>query len=136
MTAKLNERPTQNTRAYDFYLSGDVYLKRRQADVAIRQFERAIEEDPKFAIAWAALSRAHTRAYSGMVLAAIDGQHLEKARDAAETAFELVPNLPEAHFAMGYFYMYGTREHERSLAELAKAARDMPGSSDVQADNC
>ena len=61
MTARLNEQPTQNTRAYDFYLSGDVYLKRLQADVAIRQFERAIEEDPMFAVAWAALSRAHSR---------------------------------------------------------------------------
>ena len=63
MTAKLHERPTQNTRAYDFYLSGDVYLKRLQLDVAIQQFERAIEEDPMFAVAWVALSRTHTRAY-------------------------------------------------------------------------
>jgi TolB-like protein len=131
MTAKLNEQPTQNTRAYEFYLSGDQYLKRRQADVAARQFERAIEEDPNFALAWAALSRAHTEMFwyeTGMNFR----QRLEMARDAAETAFELVPNLPEAHFAMGYYYMYGTREHERSLEELAKAARDMPGSSDVQ----
>ena len=131
MTARLDERPTQSTRAYDFYLSGEVYLKRRQADVAIRQFERAIEEDPMFAVAWAALSRAHSRAYWGG-FTRIDGQHLEKARDAAATAFELVPNLPEAHFAMGYFYMYVTREHEKSLAALAIAARDMPGSSNLQ----
>jgi TolB-like protein len=128
MTAKLNERPTQNTRAYDFYLSGEVYFKQLQLDVAIRQFERAIEEDPMFAVAWAALSRAHTDIFwrSNYV------QHLEKARDAAATAFELVPDLPEAHFAMGYFYMYVTREHEKSLAELSLAARDMPGSSDLQ----
>jgi tetratricopeptide (TPR) repeat protein len=33
---------------------------------------------------------------------------------------------------MGYFYMYGTREHAKSLAALALAARDMPGSSEVQ----
>ena len=131
MTAKLNERPTQNTRAYDFYLSGDVYLKRLQADVAIQQFGRAIEEDPTFALAWAGLSRAHSRAYWDGFSAAYE-QHLEKARDAAATAFELVPDLPEAHFALGYFYMYVTREHEKSLAELALAARDMPGSSDVQ----
>jgi len=131
MTARLNEQPTQNTRAYEFYLSGDAYLKRLQADVAIRQFGRAIEEDPKFAVAWAALSRAHSRTY-WRGLDRIDGQHLEKARDAAATAFELVPNLPEAHFAIGFFYMYVTREHEKSLAELAIAARDMPGSSDVQ----
>jgi len=131
MTAKLNERPTQNTRAYDFYLSGDVYLKRLQLDVAIQQFERAIEEDPMFAVAWAALSRAHTRAYwEGRNR--IDAQHLEKARDAVATAFELVPDLPQAHFALGYFYMYVTREHGKSLAALALAARDMPGSSEVQ----
>jgi TolB-like protein len=131
MTAKLNEQPTQNTRAYEFYLSGEVYLKRWQADVAVQQFGRAIEEDPKFAQAWAALSRAHSRAYWDG-LDGIDGQHLEKARDAVVRAFELVPDLPEAHFAMGYFYMYVTREHEKSLDELAIAARGMPGSSDVQ----
>lgn len=131
LTAKLNERPTQSTRAYDFYLSGDVYLKRRQPEVAVGQFGKAIEEDPTFALAWAALSRAHTRLYWNGVDRA-DGQHLEKARDAAATAFELVPNLPEAHFAMGDFYMYVTREHEKSLASLAIAARGKPGSSDVQ----
>jgi len=131
LTAKLNDQPTQNTRAYEFYLSGDVYLKRRQADVAVRQFRRAIEEDPKFALAWAAVSRAHTDLY-WYGIDRIDGQHLEKARDAAARAFELVPDLPEAHFAMGYFYMYATREHEKSLAELTIAARGMPGSSDVQ----
>jgi TolB-like protein/Flp pilus assembly protein TadD len=131
LTARLNERPTKSTRAYDFYLSGEVYLKRWQAGVAIQQFGRAVEEDPMFAQAWAALSRAHSRAYWDGI-SRIDGQHLEKARDAVATAFELVPNLPEAHFALGYFYMYVTREHERSLAELALAARDMPGSSDVQ----
>ena len=131
MTAKLNERPTQNTRAYDFYMSGEVYLKRLQLDVATQQFERAIEEDPKFSLAWAALSRAHTRAFwEGRD--GIDEQHLEKARDAASRAFELVPDLPEAHFAMGYFYMYVTREYEKSLAALVEAARDMPGSSEVQ----
>jgi TolB-like protein len=131
MTAKLDERPTQNTRAYEFYLSGEVYLKRRQSQVAVRQFERAIEEDPEFAVAWAALSRAHTDIFWNGVDRNWE-QHLAKARDTAETAFELVPNLPEAHFAMGYFYMYGTREHEKSLAELAIAARGLPGSSDVQ----
>jgi tetratricopeptide (TPR) repeat protein len=44
----------------------------------------------------------------------------------------LVPGLPEAHFARGFFYMYVTREHEKSLAELGIAERGMPGSSDVQ----
>jgi TolB-like protein/Flp pilus assembly protein TadD len=131
ITAKLNGRPTQNTRAYDFYLSGDMYLKRLQADVAIQQFGRAIEEDPMFALAWAGLSRAHSRAHWDEITS-VGGQHLEKARDATATAFELVPDLPEAHFALGYFYMYVTREHEKSLKELTLAARDMPGSSDLQ----
>jgi TolB-like protein len=129
LTARLKERPTQSTRAYDFYLSGEGYLKRLQADVAIQQFGRAVEEDPMFALAWAALSRAHSRAYWDEIGRL--GEHLEKARDAAETAFELIPGLPEAHFALGYFYMYVTREHEKSLTELALAARAMPGSSDL-----
>jgi TolB-like protein/Flp pilus assembly protein TadD len=132
MSERLNERPTQNTRAFDFYLSGDQYLKRRQAELAARQFERAIGEDPEFALAFAALSRAHTDMYWYEIGGVDFWQHLDKAKDAAATAFELVPDLPEAHFAMGYFYMYVTREHEKSLAALAIAARGMPGSSDVQ----
>jgi TolB-like protein/Flp pilus assembly protein TadD len=131
MTARMDERPTQSTRAYDFYLSGEQYLRRLQADVAIRQFGRAVEEDPKFAVAWAALSRAHSRAYWDEV-SIVDGRHIENARNAAATAFELVPGLPEAHFALGYFYMFVTREHAKSLAELAIAEHGMPGSSDVQ----
>ena len=100
MTARLDERPTQNTRAYDFYLSGTGYLKEVQLELAKQQFEKAIEEDPKFALAWAALSRTHTLLY-WFAVDKITGQHLEKARDAAATAFELVPKLPEAHQAMG-----------------------------------
>ena len=131
MAARLDERPTQNTRAFDFYLSGDQYLKRRQSDVAIRQFRLAVEEDPNFAQAWAALSRAHSQAFWDEV-DRIDGNHIENAREAIATAFELTPGLPEAHFARGFFYMYVTREHDKSLEELAIAERGMPGSSDVQ----
>ena len=131
MTARMAERPTQSTRAYDFYLSGEEYLRRRQADVAVQQFGRAVEEDPNFAIAWAALSRAHSSVYWDEVTSDYV-EHVENARDAAATAFELAPELPEAHFALGYFYMFVTREHEKSLAELAIAERGMPGSSDVQ----
>ena len=131
MTSRLAERPTDSTRAYDFYLSGEEYLRRRQPDVALQQFRRAVEEDPTFSIAWAALSRAHSRAYwSGFDR--VNGRHIENARDAAATAFALAPGLPEAHFAMGYFHMYATREHAKSLAQLAIAERDIPGSSSLQ----
>ena len=131
MSARLDQRPTQSVRAFDLYLSGEEYLRRRQSGEAIGLLRRAVEEDPDFAHAWAALSRAHSRAFWDEI-DRTGGNHIENARNAAATAFELVPGLPEAHFARGFFYMYVTREHDKSLAELAIAERGMPGSSDVQ----
>ncbi len=60
-----------------------------------------------------------------------NGTSLESARFAAATAFELVPNLPEAHLAMGDYYLYGFRDYDNALEELAIAQRDMPGSVSV-----
>ena len=90
--------PTENTRAYDFYLSGNDYILRHDREnsvpLAAQQYERAVQEDPEFALGWTALSRAHSAMYFN-VLDETDTR-LELAREAFETAFQISPSLPEA----------------------------------------
>jgi TolB-like protein/Tfp pilus assembly protein PilF len=129
LTAQLNEQPTQSTRAYDFFLSGNDLRRRGRNDLALKQFERAVEEDPTFAYAWAALSRTHTRKYWSMEDE--NGTQLKDAIDAADKAFDLVPDLPEAHLAMGDYYLFGFRDFDNALNHLVIAERGMPGSVDV-----
>src|SRR5690349_11273250 len=56
-------RHTENLRAYGLYLRGRFELNRRTQDgisAGIRYFEQAIAEDPRFALAYAGLSDAHS----------------------------------------------------------------------------
>jgi TolB-like protein len=130
---RLNEVPTDSTRAYNFYLSGNDYFHRPDDTVfmrtAVEQYERAVDADPEFALAWAALSRAHGL----MHWYALDPSEsrLVTARNAVDRAFELEPDLPEAHLALGQHYYHGFRDYDSALAEFELAERGMPGASEL-----
>ena len=131
--ARLNELPTENTRAYDFYLSGNDYYNRPDDEtympLAVEQYQRAVDEDPDFALAWAALSRAHgLMRWYGLD---ISESRLELAREAVETAIRLAPGLPEAHLALGQYHYQGFRDYDRALAEYAIAEQGIRGSADL-----
>src|SRR5207244_2186813 len=53
-------------------------------------------------------------------------QRRDKARDAANEALRLQPDLPEAHLALGFSYYYGDRDYGRALAEFEIAKRGLP----------
>lgn len=131
--ARLNERPTQSTRAYDFYLSGLQYLqdsdRLTRTPLAILQFERAIAEDPAFALAYARLSQAH----SVMYFYGYDRMELRLASvlETVQQAIALNPDLPEAHLAMAYYYYRGTKNWDEALKELAIAERGMPNDPEI-----
>lgn len=132
-SARLAEVPTQNLSAYNFYLSGNDYIRRPDNltaySLAAQQYRRALDEDPDFALAWAALARAH----SGVYFFRVDpsDSRREAAREAIERAFMLDPELPEAHLAMGYYRYHVFRDYPAALEEFAIAAAGMPGNSTV-----
>jgi adenylate cyclase len=94
---------TKNVEAHEAYLQGRFFLNRhseKETDQARAAFERAVELDPKFALAWAGLAQTHVWDCN---YATEGGQkefndHLAAARDAVERAFALEPDLPEALF--------------------------------------
>ncbi|NDP42462.1 MAG: TIR domain-containing protein [Aromatoleum sp.] len=88
--------------AFQLYLQGKFFGERTtQADTdkAIGLFQRALAIDPDFALAWAGLSRVH-QTQAGFGFAQID-KGFESAREAAQHALQLAPDLAEAHIELG-----------------------------------
>jgi TolB-like protein/lipoprotein NlpI len=92
-----------NSEAYDLYLRSVPYygLERREAnDHAIELLEKAVELDPQFAAAYAALGTGYrVRAFSVEVN---DPKWGEKANAAITKALSLDPNLAEGYVSRGY----------------------------------
>ncbi len=92
---------TTNPEAYQLYLQGRYYAARfseKNMGDALGYFQGAVKVDPNFALAWAGLSKAHVWFCE---FASEQGQagfndHLVSAREAAEHALAIEPNLPEA----------------------------------------
>jgi len=91
-----------NPEAFQLYLQGKFFGERItqvDTDKAIELFQRALAIDPNFALAWAGLSRVH-QLQAGYGFAPID-EGYERARDAAQHALRLAPDLVEAHIELG-----------------------------------
>jgi adenylate cyclase len=103
---QLAKRPTENLKAFQYYMQGRTAMQRRtSADMltAVRHYEKALEEDPNYALAYAGLADAYANSgYYGSV-APVEGRR--KAEEAAHKALALDPNLPEAHASLGLVYI-------------------------------
>jgi TolB-like protein/tetratricopeptide (TPR) repeat protein len=93
---------SDNSEAFQLYLQGKFYGERvTQADTdkAIDLYKRALAIDPDFALAWTGLSYIH-QLQAGYGFAPIN-EGYERARDAAQRALRLAPDLAEGHIALG-----------------------------------
>ena len=123
----IEAKPTENMEAYQAYLLGFQYLsslEERPVRLAVEMFERAVRLDPEFAVALAALSRAHSSLYH--LRYDFSPERLKQANVFAERALELQPDLPEAHLALCYYYYWGHRDYDRALEQFAVAAERRP----------
>jgi len=105
----ITAKPTDNPEAYDAYLRGLAYTLKSGANTPVnalaaqKYLKEAVRLDPKFALAWALLSYTDARGYRSLNLQPTIALR-EEARQAAETAFTLQPNLGEAVLAKGYYH--------------------------------
>src|SRR5437773_1238296 len=96
-------KPTDNTEAYDAYLRGLAYTLKTGGTPANflgaqKSLREAVRLDPKFALSWALLSYVDALGYLIRALQPTVALR-EEARQAAETALTLQPNLGEAVLA-------------------------------------
>ena len=105
-TRALTQKPTENLKAFQYYMQGRASTQRRTRDdllAAIRYYQKAIEEDPNYALAYAGLADAYgTLGFYGYI-APIEARR--KQEEGGRKALALDENLAEAHAALGAAYM-------------------------------
>ncbi len=131
--AELDRVPTQSEAALQAFYTGNEFARqpneRTNMPFAIEAYERAIEEDPNFAIAWAALARAHVQMYR--MGGDRSAERASSATRALDRAQALAPDAPETHVALSQYEVFVTENYEAAIAEIEEALRRFPGSADV-----
>src|SRR6266702_5466998 len=130
-------KPTDNPEAYDAYLRGLAYNVQTtytpaNALGAQKYLREAVRLDPKFALAWALLSIADSRGYITQSLEPTVALR-EEARQAAETALALQPNLGEALLATGNYYHACLKDYDTAVGYFEQARQFLPNSSQIPA---
>lgn len=123
--AAIENRPTKDMLAYDLYLRARESFFQANFWNAIQLLEAAIARDPRFALAYCLMAEAHLYIYRFMDDTIPN--RLAKAKEAAETALRLAPDLAESHLAQAQYYYYGLRDYEKAQRELATAAPSPTG---------
>jgi TolB-like protein/class 3 adenylate cyclase/Tfp pilus assembly protein PilF len=127
-------KPTDNTEAYDAYLRGLAYtvkgLNPANSLGAQKNLREAVRLDPKFALAWALLSNADAAGYVALSLQPTLALR-EEARQAAETALTLQPNLGEAILAKGYYHYACLKDYDTAERYFEQARPLLPNNSRI-----
>jgi tetratricopeptide (TPR) repeat protein len=132
--AAMTERPTADLQAYALYSEAKTIFgwgnwagadKELARKVAL--LEKAIRRDSKFALAYCALAEAHDNLY----WLTDDRKHLELAKNAADTALRLRPDLGQPHLELArYYYTAGNAgDFDHAYEELTIARRTLPNDS-------
>jgi len=131
--AQIERKPTQNGEAYLAFIQAHNLFVTGVEDIEkLKQSEqlyaRALELDPKFALALARYSQLES-----WILHTFDPtpERRKKARALAEHALQLQLDLPEAHLAMGFSQYYGDNDFEGALKEFEIAQRGLPNEAEA-----
>jgi TolB-like protein/tetratricopeptide (TPR) repeat protein len=119
---KLKKRPTGNIEAYQTYLKGrHAWEKRGARDLqqAIEYFQKAIELDPSFALAYSGLAGVYAVLPSYNQMAPADAS--ERVKAAARKALEIDEGIAPAHAALGLALSHYDREFAPAEAAYRRA---------------
>jgi TolB-like protein/lipoprotein NlpI len=118
----LKKRFTENTGAYQLYLQGRFFWNKRSEDglkTAIKYFEQAIENDPRYALAWAGIADSYSLLGE---FGNIPRKELyPKARAAVNKALEIDNRLAEVHTSLASILMLGEWDWVNSAKEFKLA---------------
>src|SRR5438067_3683577 len=130
--SRMERSPTENGKAYLAFVQAhnlqntvEDFGKLKQSE---QLYARAIELDPKFALALARYSQLESWIVHTFERTT---ERREKARALAQRALQLQPDLPEAHLAMGFSLYYGDNDFEGALKEFEIAQRDLPNEAEA-----
>jgi eukaryotic-like serine/threonine-protein kinase len=130
--ARIDRKPTENSEAYLAFVHArnlqSAYEDFGKLKESEQLYERAIQLDPKYAVAISRYSQLQS-----WIVHTFEGtaQRRERARIFAERALQLEPDLPEAHLALGFSHYYGDNNYGEALGEFEAARRGLPNEAEV-----
>jgi adenylate cyclase len=123
-------KDTDNLEAYDYVLRGREYFSRttRSANIQARQlFQKAIELDPRYALAYVGLGRTYLNQFR-YGWSEFPGQALQQVYDLAQKALSLEESAA-AHALLGLVYRY-RKQYDLATKELERALQLNPNDAD------
>jgi len=128
------QRYTSNFDAYDYFLRGQSALVARASandnNQARELMEKAIALDNKFARAYAALALINADAYR-FNWTDNPRQTAEKALKLGKHAIELDSHSPQAHWILGYIYLFLFNDHQRAIEMGERTLQLDPNNADA-----
>ncbi len=124
---RLTHRYTKHIAAYHLYLKGRYYWNKRTESglgKAVEYFQKAIESDPAYALAYAGLADCFPPLGAYRILA--PGVAFARAKSAATKALELDAQLAEAHTALALSTMFYDWDWAKAEEEFTKAIQLNP----------
>ena len=115
-------KPTENPRAYDFYLRGRSYTRRENMDYGLQMFEQAIQLDPNFALAHAGIAHLCGLIYE---LREQSPKWIERGLAACDRATALAPDLPEVLVAHARLF-YAQKKYDEAALLAHRAIERKP----------
>jgi len=141
--ASIEEKPTQDLVAYDFYVRALSVIYNAQISLgpsvnlsdAVDLLNKAVARDPNFFLAYCQLALAHDLIGNTPENLAPSGgstpERLALAQSAIDSAFRLRPDSGEAHLALAWHLYWGYSDFDRTRAELALAQQSLPNNPQV-----
>jgi len=131
---KIEKTPTEDNAAYQAYIRGRYYANqphfiRENWERVLQNFQEAVEIDSGFALAYSELAAAH--ALFHYLNWDLSQSRLEKADQTAAKAMELGSDIPEVQLALGYYYLYAYRDHEKQEEHWGIAERGLPNNIEI-----
>lgn len=128
---RLAQRFTRNLDAYELFLRGQAALlvrRRAQNDLAREMYWKAIQSDPTFSRAYAGLAMTYAMDYQ-QGWASDGASALTRALEFAKTSDQMSPDMPEAHWVLGFVHTQ-RRQHDEAVRHLESALRLNPSYAD------
>ncbi|HET7161962.1 MAG TPA: tetratricopeptide repeat protein [Rhodanobacteraceae bacterium] len=139
-SARLGTDMSGNAAANNLFLQAEYQTNRGDTDyntanwkAAIALYRQAVAQAPDFALAYARMS------YVESDLAWFGGGGMDvktlaaDAREHANVALEIAPDLPAAHLAIGYCNYFGRGDFDAALGDFATSLEQRPNNTDALA---
>src|SRR5213595_304106 len=138
--AAIEEKPTQDLVAYEFYARAVSLIYNVQVPFAVDAPEKSLSEavdllnkavarDPNFLLAYGQLAFTHDGVYQDEI--DHTPARLALAQSAIDSAFRLRPDSGEAHLALSWHLYAGYSDYDRARSEVALAQQSLPNNPRV-----